>query len=471
MTTDTAGEHTPGQGASEATAPGLESFGYSQELKRSLKLSDLIIYGLVFMVPIAPFTIFGVVFNGSKGMVPLTYLIGLVAMLFTALSYREMSRAFPIAGSVYAYAGRGINDKVGFIAGWAILLDYLLIPTLLYVMSAAALTSLVPAVPQWLWVVAFVVVNSVVNFFGIESTARLNKLFLVLELIVLALFVGFGLAAVVSGENGAHFSADPFLKPELLTPGLIFGALSIAVLSFLGFDGISTLSEEVKSSDRRLVGRATLWALVAVAVLFVVQTYVAALLVPGKTEFTGDDATNSAFYDIAGIAGGPWLKTTVAIAAALATGVANSLVAQAATSRLLFSMARDRKLPAFLGHVHPVRKVPQRAILFVAVISLILGVFFVGQLNLLSSLVNFGALFSFLMLQVSVFVHFVLRNRSRRWGLHLIAPLIGFAIIASVLWNMDTTARVSGVIWLAVGGCVLLYYRLSGRGTTLELEN
>ena len=122
------------------------------------------VYGLVFMVPIAPFAIFGVVFNGAKGMVPLTYVIGLVAMIFTAFSYREMSRAFPIAGSVYSYAGRGINDNVGFLAGWAILLDYLLVPTLLYVVSAAALASLVPSVPQWIWVVAFVLVNTIINY-------------------------------------------------------------------------------------------------------------------------------------------------------------------------------------------------------------------------------------------------------------------------------------------------------------------
>ena len=95
----------------EGTSEGLAEFGYQQELKRSLRLRDLLVYGLIFMVPIAPFAIFGVVFNASKGMVPLTYAIGLVAMLFTALSYREMSRAFPVAGSVYAYAGRGITPS------------------------------------------------------------------------------------------------------------------------------------------------------------------------------------------------------------------------------------------------------------------------------------------------------------------------------------------------------------------------
>jgi amino acid transporter len=449
----------------------LRSFGYEQELKRSLSLADLMIYGLVFMVPIAPFAIFGVVFNSAKGMVPLTYVIGLVAMVFTALSYREMSRAFPIAGSVYSYAGRGINDKVGFMAGWAILLDYLLVPTLLYVVSAAALTSLVPSVPQWLWVVAFVLVNTVINYLGIESTARLNRLFLFGELIVLALFVVFGVAAIVAHKNGAHFSWNPLLKPHLVTPGLIFGALSIAVLSFLGFDGISTLSEEVKDGDRGLVGKATMLSLCAVAALFILQTYVACLLVPDQTSFADGEPTNSAFYDVARIASGAWLKTTVAVASALAAGVANSLVAQAATSRLLYSMARDRKLPSFLAHVHPTRKIPERAILFVSVLSLILGLTFVGQVDLLSSLVNFGALFSFLLLHLSVVVHSMLKNKSRRWHLHLIAPALGFLIIAYVLINADTRAKVGGIIWLLVGAALLIFYRLSGRGTELSLED
>jgi amino acid transporter len=449
----------------------LSSFGYEQELKRSLSLADLMIYGLVFMVPIAPFAIFGVVYNGAKGMVALTYLIGLVAMLFTALSYREMSRAFPIAGSVYSYAGRGINDNVGFLAGWAILLDYLLIPTLLYVISAVALTTFVPGVPQWAWVVAFVLINTVVNYLGIETTARLNRIFLFAQLVVLALFVGFGIAAIVAGKNGAHFSFAPLLKPHLVTPGLIFGALSIAVLSFLGFDGISTLSEEVKDGDRRLVGRATVLSLCVVAVLFVLQTYVACLLVPGRTSFADGDPTNNAFYDIASIAGGHWLKVVVAVTSALAVGIANALVAQAATSRLLYSMARDRKLPAFLAHIHPTRKIPERAILLVSVLSLVLGLTFVGQVDLLSSLVNFGALFSFLLLHVSVFVHFVLRNRSRRWHLHLIAPALGFLIIAYVLINADSRAKIGGVIWLLVGAALLMFYKLTGRSTELALED
>jgi amino acid transporter len=455
--------------AADAPSGTLTEFGYKQELRRSLRLSDLLVYGLVFMVPIAPFAIFGVVFNASDGMVPLTYIVGLVAMLFTALSYREMSRAFPVAGSVYSYAGRGIATWVGFLAGWGILLDYLLVPTLLYVTGAAALAAVLPAVPQWIWVVIFVLINTTVNLVGIQTTARVNRVFLVVELIVLLLFVGFAVAAIVHGSHGAHWSTTPFFNPRVFSPSLVFSALSVAALSYLGFDAISTLSEEVRGGAK-VVGRATLLALCLVALVFIVQTYLAALLVPGSTQFVGENATNDAFYQVAGIAGGSWLMSLCAIVVALSSAVANSLVAQAATSRLLFSMARDRTLPRFLAYVHPTRKVPERAVLLVAVVSLILGIFFVGQVDFLSTLVNFGALFGFLLLHISVAVHYLIKRRQRTFGMHLVVPLVGFVIIGYVLYNADVHAKIGGLIWLAIGVIVIVVRKVTGRPMTLPQE-
>src|SRR4029453_19064988 len=130
---------------------GIEAFGYRQELKRSLTFTDLLVYGLIFMVPIAPFGIFGGVFQASGGMVALAYAIGGLAMAFTAASYSQMSRAFPMAGSVYTYAGRGIAQPVGFLAGWMILLDYVLVPGLLYLIASIAMNSIWSAVPIWAW--------------------------------------------------------------------------------------------------------------------------------------------------------------------------------------------------------------------------------------------------------------------------------------------------------------------------------
>jgi len=447
----------------------LSHFGYDAQLRRSLTLGDLLVYGLVFIVPIAPFAIFGIVFNASKGMVPLTYLIGVVAMVFTAVSYREMSEAFPVAGSVYAYAGRGLHPSAGFLAGWAILLDYLLIPTLCYVVGAVAMHAVLPSIPQPLWVIGFLTFNTVINMLGIETTARASRLFLVMELIVLAVFVVLGAIAVSRGVNGSHWSLRPFFDPSVFRASIIFNALSVAVLSFLGFDAISTLAEETKGGAR-VVGQATMIALVLAAGLFILQTYIAALLVGARTEFVGDSAMNDAFYTVSALVGGSALKLMVAVAAALSAAIANALVAQAATARLLFAMARDGQLPRALAHVHPVRRVPERALLFVAAVSLVLGLFFVGQVGLLSSLVNFGALFSFLMLHVSVVVFFVIKRRTRTFGAHVLSPVIGFAIIGFVLVNADVHAKVGGLIWLAIGAVILIGLRLAGRSTELHLE-
>jgi len=444
---------TAQQAAPAARDADLSHFGYDSQLRRSLTLGDLLVYGLVFIVPIAPFAIFGIVFNTSKGMVPLTYLIGVVAMVFTAVSYREMSEAFPIAGSVYAYAGRGLHPSAGFLAGWAILLDYLLIPTLCYVVGAVAMHAVLPSIPQPLWVIGFLTFNTVVNMLGIETTARASRLFLVMELIVLAVFVVLGAIAVSRGVNGSHWSLRPFFDPSVFRASIIFNALSVAVLSFLGFDAISTLAEETKGGAR-VVGQATMIALVLAAGLFILQTYIAALLVGDRTEFVGGSA----------------LKLMVAVAAALSAAIANALVAQAATARLLFAMARDGHLPRALAHVHPVRRVPERALLFVAAVSLVLGLFFVGQVGLLSSLVNFGALFSFLMLHVSVVVFFLIKRRTWTLGAHVLSPVIGFAIIGFVLVNADVHAKVGGLIWLAIGAVILIGLRLAGRSTELHLE-
>jgi len=432
---------------------GLEAFGYKQELKRSLSLFDLLVYGLIFISPTAPIAVFGIVYNASKGMVPLVYVIGLVAMVFTALSYMAMSRAFPIAGSVYAYAGRSIGAFAGFIAGWAMLLDYLLLPTLTYVVCAIAMKTMIPGIPGWAWVVGLLAFSTLINYLGIEVTARINTVLLILQLIVLVIFAGAGVWALMHHLGGVHVTLLPFYNPAVLTPTLIFSALSLAVLSFLGFDAISTMSEESKDGAGA-IGRATILSLCLSAVLFVAQTYIAALFAQGRTGFPPGDQTDAAFYNIAAMIGGAPLKFLAAVPGILFGAVAGALVAQASTARLMFSMARDRKLPRFLAHVHPGRKVPENAIFVVAAITLVLGIALVDKLELLTSMVSFGALLGFLLLHVSVVRHFIVREKSRDWPRHLIAPVIGFAIATYVLWNAEANAKTAGLAWLAVG-CVI----------------
>jgi amino acid transporter len=451
----------------------IEHYGYRQELHRSLSFTDLLVYGLVFMVPIAPFGIFGSVFQGSGGMVALAYVIGMVAMMFTALSYAQMSRAFPMAGSVYTYAGRGIATPVGFLAGWMILLDYVLVPALLYLIAAIAMNSLVTSIPVWVWLIGFVILNTIVNYMGIEMTAKVNKVMLVAELIVLAIFIVIGIVALAQGKgNGFDFIA-PLYNSDTFSWSLVFGAVSIAVLSFLGFDGISTLAEENKDAARA-IGRSMVAALLVAGVLFIVQTWVASLLVPDPNGLIENgDAGGTSFYDAAEVAGGLWLSKVTALATAIAWGFANALVAQAATSRLLYAMARDRQLPSFLAKVHERKGVPVNATLLVAVVSLVMGLYFNSRddgISLLSTLVNFGALTAFLALHVSVVWHYVGRQGSRSWWTHLIAPVLGFAILAYVLINAQLEAKWLGLIWLAIGVAVLAVLLITGRRPELSLR-
>ena len=452
---------TVGTGAA-SEAVSVEQFGYKQELQRSLSFTDLLVYGLIFMVPIAPFGIFGSVYQGSGGMVALTYVIGMIAMMFTANSYAQMSQAFPMAGSVYTYAGRGLSPWVGFLAGWAILLDYVLVPGLLYLVASVAMASIVPAVPVWVWLVAFVVLNTVVNYMGIQMTARVNKVMLVLELIVLAIFLVVGLVAVASGK-GNGFSFDAFFNADTFTISLVLGAVSIAVLSFLGFDGISMLAEENREAASS-IGRAMIAALLLAGALFIAQTWVASMLVPNAPDLLANgDAEGTAFYDAARVGGGEWLAWLTAFATAVAWGFANSLVAQAATSRLLYAMARDHQLPAFLAKVHKTHKVPVNATLLVAFISLLLGLYMATRddgISLLSTLVNFGAMSAFLVLHISVINYFMRRRHSKDYLKHLVFPLVGFAILAFVVVNAKVAAQVLAFIWIAIGVVVLVAFKV-----------
>jgi amino acid transporter len=443
----------------------LEQFGYREQLSRALTTRDLIVYGMIFMVPIAPYSVFGFVWNDAKGMVPLAYLIGLVGMFFTAMSYAAMSRAFPLAGSVYTYAQRGLHEIAGFFSGWLILLDYILVPALLYLFSAVALRPLFGGVPDWIWLLVFVGINAVVNLIGMQLTARVNWIMLLMELVTLALFVGCGLVALYGGAGAGGLTLQPIYDPQVFSLGTVAGATSIAVLSFLGFDGISTLSEESRGG-RDAVGRATLLALLLVGALFLLQTWIATDLARGMRFESAD----TAFYEIAERAGGHWLRLVSIVAVVLASAIANAMAAQAAVARILFAMARDGKLPAILARVHPRYKTPHISTLVVAAISLLVGLLFADHLDDLAKIVNFGALSGFLLLHVSVIHYYFIRLRSGDWLRHVICPAAGLLVITYVLYEMDRSAKILGACWIAIG--VVYYLVLTfvlKKNTALEL--
>lgn len=450
----TIGDTGPARNAGSPAGP-MGAFGYRQELKRSLRVRDLLIYGLLYISPTAPFATFGILYNASAGMVPLVYAIGFAAILFTALSYMALSREFPLAGSAYAYARQSFGDGAGFLAGWAVTLDYLLAPALIYIAAAVAVDAVLPGVPLAVWAGALLVLNTLVNLRGIESVARANAALLALQVLAVALFLLFALVAVVHGTGGAHFSPAPFHGGESIASGVVLGAVSIGMLNYLGFDAISTLSEEAEGGPSS-VAKATMLSLLLTSALFIGESYVACLFVLGRKAFPPGIPTYAAFYDIVALVGGSWLKASLSLAGVFLANVGAGLTAQAAISRLFFSMARDGQLPRVLSHVNPRRGIPDRATLLVAAITLGLIVFFAHRLTLLLTIVSFGALTAFLFVHASVVKHFLWDRRSGNLARHLLAPAIGFGVVAVVIWGMSANAKIVGGCWMAVGVAAVL---------------
>lgn len=446
------------EGGSDAAR--LRELGYEPELARRLSVRDLVIHGLIYMVPLAPIGVFGIIYNMSAGAVAAVYVVAAVAMLFSALSYKEMAQRFPVSGSTYSYVSFGTNRFLGFVSGWAILLDYLLLPALLCVLSASAMTTVVHSVPAWAWVVLFVAVTALTNLMGVDVTAKMNKAFLYLQLVILAVFLCWAAVLVINGQT--HLSLNPFHPYGGASWAVVAGAVPVAAFSFLGFDAISTLNEEAKGGGRA-VSKATMLVMYASTVLFVVQVYVACILVPNGTRFADGTAANNAFYDLVGTVMDSRFKTIVVLNSALVAAMGNLIAANATASRLVFSMARDGHLPKFFARVSGVQQVPVNAMILISGLSLAIGIFGVRQAGLLTTLVTFGALLSYILLHFSVIIHFAKRLGSRRWVAHVISPLLGASILLIALWEADTNAKIVGTCWLLVGIGVGVYRRVAGR--------
>jgi len=430
----------------------LEALGYTQELSRSMTLADVVVYGLIYMVPMAPIVVFGFIYNMSDGMVATVYLVAAVAMYFSAVSYSEMAKEFPVAGSVYSYVRFGAGPAAGFFSGWAILLDYLLLPGLLFIFSAAAMHLQVPSLPQWVWIPVLVVLSTAINLKGITFAAWMNMACLWVQFVVLGIFALGGVLALLQGH--IHLNWAPLYRAEVFSIPRLFAAIPVAALSYIGFDAISTLNEESQHGGET-VSKATMIVLFLVAAIFVLQVYLGALFVPTGTHFNTEGSA-TAFYDIAALAVGAWFKAVIALTSALIAIFANAIVSQATTSRLLFSMARDRQLPAFLAVVNATTKVPATAILLVAGLSTVIGVIAINRVELITSIVTFGSLTAYALLHVAVMRHFGRRKQKSSLFSHRISPVVGIAILLYALWSASSQAKVVAGIWLLVGGAVYL---------------
>jgi amino acid transporter len=416
-------------------------------LKRSLRYPDLIFYGLCYIAPFSVLGTLGFVWTASNGLIALAYIIGSVCMYFTAVSYATMTETLPSAGSVYGFARHALGMFSGFMAGWMILLDYLLIPAVIYMLMAVALETLLPAVHRSVWIVLLVTITTGVNWFGLSVTSRFNFISVALQFFILVGFMGLCVTALHAGKGNGALTLKPIFNAASFELGKLSSATSICVMSFLGFDAISTLAEEVVGDGRQVLGKAIIAVLVLSAVFFVVFTWVAGNLLPGLT--IKDPA--SAAYELAAWGTGPWTAAVLAWGTATVVGLSNALPMQTAVARVVFAMGRDRQLPTILARIHPKYHTPYVAMLITAALSLVVAESMKDRLSDLVSVVNFGALSGFLFLHISVIAFFGVRHRSRAWLRHWLVPIAGILVVLSVLSGMSAPALKLGVLWVAGG--------------------
>jgi amino acid transporter len=391
-------------------------------LKRALNLWDLVLYGVIVLQPTAPMAIYGVINARGRGHVVTTILIALIAMLFTAIAYGRMARAYPSAGSAFTYVGQEINPALGYITGWSMVMDYMLNPLICMIWCSEASMRFAPGVPFWIWVIFYFLMFTGLNLRGIKTSARINAALATgMGLVVAIFFVAAARYVFGHPHDGIGFFTRPLYDPATFNFGAVLGGTSIAVLTYIGFDGISTLSEEVENPRRNIL-LATVLTCVVVGFLSAAECYAAQLVWPSSEAFRDND---TAFIDVSTRAAGSWFFGVINITLIVAN-FGSGMAAQLGAARLLYGMGRSNALPKFFGAIDRKRHVPRNSVIFVGVIALI-GVACGMTYALGAEMLNFGALIAFMGVNAASFVRYYVHASEKKLS-NLIPPVLPVAL-------------------------------------------
>jgi putrescine importer len=412
-------------------------------LVRVLGLWSLVIYGIVLIQPTAPMSPFGVVSAKAEGHVVTTILIGMVAMLFTAISYGRMAAVYPSAGSAYAYVGHTIHPSLGYATGWSMLFDYVMNPIICVIWCSKAAANFLP-LPFAVWATFFACLFTFLNLQGVKTSARTNAVIAAGLGLVILLFLAAAFRYLSGVPLDAAALARPFYDPATFSWDKVSTGTSLAVLTYIGFDGISTLSEEAKNPRRNIL-LATVLVCLFTGIVGSLQVYLAQLIWPDWSSYPDVD---TAFVHVAGRAGGPILFAVLNMSL-LVANVGSGMGAHLGASRLLYGMGRDDAIPRrFFGVVNPKTHVPANNVILVGVVAL--GGAFTVTYGLGAELLNFGAFIAFMGVNLAALLHYWWRAE-RKTVLNLVPPLLGFVICAYLWWSLSWPARVAGFAWLATG--------------------
>jgi amino acid transporter len=444
-------------------------------LRRTLTLWDLILYGIIVIQPTAPMPAYGVFSNAGQGHVVTSILIAMIAMVFTAMSYGRMARVYPSAGSAYTYVGRELHPSLGYVTGWSMTMDYMVNPLICTIWCSKAMADLMTGTrfqvpyPGLVWPVVFAGMFTVLNLRGVKTSARINAILCAIMGAVILAFFWYTIRYIFHiPQFPESFFLRPFFNPQTFTVSRVFHGTSVAVLTYIGFDGISTLSEEVDNPKRNIF-LATVLVCVITGVLAAAEVYGAQLL--SFHRFGTDFGVFSQFGDenvfshVAGIAGGVLLTKVISVTLLIAT-VGSGMGSQLGAARLLYGMGRSGAIPRkFFGAIHPKTHVPSNNVLFVGVVALI-GAFLISYDNG-AELLNFGALIAFMGVNLAALTHYYIRGNDRTLG-QLVPPVLGFLICGFIWWHLSRLAWIVGGIWMASG---VAYGFWKTRGFQSDLVN
>ena len=444
-------------------------------LKRSLTLWDLILYGIIVIQPTAPMPAYGVFSNAGQGHVVTSILIAMIAMIFTAMSYGRMARVYPSAGSAYTYVGRALHPSLGYVTGWSMTMDYMLNPLICTIWCSKAMADLLAGTrfqipyPGLSWPILFAVLFTVLNLRGVKTSARINATLCAIMGAVILAFFWYTIRYIFHlPQYPEAYFLRPFYNPQTFTISRVFHGTSVAVLTYIGFDGISTLSEEVENPKRNIF-LATVLVCVITGFLASAEVYGAQLL--SFHHFGKDFGIFSEFGDenvfshVAGIAGGALMTKVISLTLLIAT-VGSGMGSQLGAARLLYGMGRSNAIPKkFFGAIHPKTRIPSNNVIFVGLIALA-GAFLITYDNG-AQLLNFGALIAFMGVNLAALTHYYVRGRERTLG-QLIPPILGFIICLFIWVHLSNLALIAGSIWMIAG---IAYGAWKTRGFRGDLVN
>ena len=440
------------------------------KLKRVLSLTDLVIYGIILIQPVAALPLFGHANDISKGHAVTTILVAMVAMIFTAISYGRMANRYPAAGSAYTYVGKGISPHLGFVAGWSMFMDYLFIPILCVIFASITANHLLPVIPYYFWIFFFVGIFTWINLRGIKVASRTNWILMIIMSVVVFYFMAAAIRYIFLKEGlGGLFSSLPFYDPKSFSWGSIGSATALASLTYVGFDGLTTLSEEVKNPRRNVMIAAVLTCVIT-GVWSGAQIYLAQVAWPDWLSFTGgitdevarNNALDTAIMTVAHRVGGALLDGSLTIILMIAS-IGSGITGQLGAARLLFGMGRDGVIPKkIFGHLGPKTAVPFYNVIFIGVLALI------GALILnyeeCARLINFGAFFAFMGVNIASIREYYIKAESRTtkgFFMDFLPPAIGFVICLIIWINLPLKTFMIGGAWMLTG---IIYLAIRTKG-------